>query len=43
MSFPNEQDAALEAALAFVPLSPADMARVRSTAAEAIRGKGPCW
>jgi aryl-alcohol dehydrogenase-like predicted oxidoreductase len=43
MSFPNEQDAALEAAEAFEPLSEPEMARIRHTATEAIRGKGPCW
>lgn len=43
MSFPNEQDAALAAAEAFTPFSPADLARVRAAAADAIRGKGPCW
>jgi aryl-alcohol dehydrogenase-like predicted oxidoreductase len=43
MSFPNEQDAALAAAQAFQPLDAAELARVRSAAALAIRGKGPCW
>lgn len=43
MSFANEQDAALAAAEAFTPYSEADLARVRAAAAEAIRGKGPCW
>lgn len=43
MSFPNEQDAALAAAEAFLPLATGDMARVRRAATEAIRGKGPCW
>jgi aryl-alcohol dehydrogenase-like predicted oxidoreductase len=43
MSFPNEQDAALAAALAFTALSPTEMARVREAAAQAVRGKGPCW
>lgn len=43
MSFPNEQDAALAAAEAFTPLPPAELARIRTAAAAAIRGKGPCW
>jgi len=43
MSFPNEQDAALAAAEAFAPLSASDMSRVRTAAARAVRGKGPCW
>jgi aryl-alcohol dehydrogenase-like predicted oxidoreductase len=43
MSFPNEQDAALDAAEAFVPLEPGELGRVREAAALAIRGKGPCW
>lgn len=43
MSFPNEQDAALAAAEAFLPLSLGKLAEVRARAAEAIRGKGPCW
>lgn len=43
LSFPNEQDAALAAAEAFKPLDAAERARVRSAAALAIRGKGPCW
>lgn len=43
MSFPNEQDAALAAAEAFSPLSTAQLSATRLRAAEAIRGKGPCW
>jgi aryl-alcohol dehydrogenase-like predicted oxidoreductase len=43
MSFPNEQDAALAAAHAFSPLSAAELAQIREQAAQAIRGKGPCW
>lgn len=43
MSFANEQDAALAAAEAFTPYSEDELARVRAAAAEAIRGKGPCW
>ncbi|MGC4088337.1 MAG: aldo/keto reductase [Polyangiaceae bacterium] len=43
MSFPNEQDAALSAAAAFEPLSPAELQATRARAALAIEGKGPCW
>jgi len=43
MSFANEQDAALAAAEAFTPLGASELERIRSTAAQAIRGKGPCW
>ena len=43
MSFPNEQDAAFAAAHRFAPLSTAEMADIRSRAAEARRDKGPCW
>jgi aryl-alcohol dehydrogenase-like predicted oxidoreductase len=43
LSFPNEQDAAFEAALDFRPLAPDDMAALRARAAAAIAGKGPCW
>lgn len=43
MSFPNEQDAALAAAEAFTPLGDAELARLRQVAAQAVRGKGPCW
>jgi 1-deoxyxylulose-5-phosphate synthase len=43
MSFANEQDAAIGAAEAFAPLSEAELSRVRAAAAQAIRGKGPCW
>lgn len=43
MSFPNEQDAALAAAEAFTPLGQHELERIRATAAQAIRGKGPCW
>ncbi|HEY6079923.1 MAG TPA: aldo/keto reductase [Polyangiaceae bacterium] len=43
MSFPNEQDAALAAAETCSPLSPAEQSAIRARAAEAIRGKGPCW
>jgi aryl-alcohol dehydrogenase-like predicted oxidoreductase len=43
MSFPNEQDAALEAARSFTPLSRAQMAEIKARAVEARREKGPCW
>jgi aryl-alcohol dehydrogenase-like predicted oxidoreductase len=43
MSFPNEQDAALEAARSFAPLNAEQMADIRRRAAEARRDKGPCW
>lgn len=43
MSFPNEQDAALDAAEAFEPLSEMQLSAIRLRAAEAIRHKGPCW
>jgi hypothetical protein len=43
LSFPHEQDAAFRAAREFRPLSPGEMAAVRRRAAEAVRGKGPCW
>ena len=43
LSFPNEQDEAFAAARAFRPLTPAEMARVRERAVDAIRDKGPAW
>jgi aryl-alcohol dehydrogenase-like predicted oxidoreductase len=43
MSFPNEQDAAFAAAATFKPLPPAEMARIRKRAVEAIAGKGKNW
>ncbi len=43
LSYPNEQDAAFAAASSFTPLSPARLEDVRRRAAEARRGKGPCW
>jgi 1-deoxyxylulose-5-phosphate synthase len=43
LSFPNEQDAAFDAAAAFRPLSASAMDRIRSDADTAIEGKGPCW
>jgi aryl-alcohol dehydrogenase-like predicted oxidoreductase len=43
LSYPNEQDQAFAAARAFRPLTADQMADVRRRAAEARRGKGPCW
>ena len=43
LSFPNEQDAAFEAARDFKPLGLEAMADIRRRAAEAVQGKGPCW
>jgi hypothetical protein len=44
MSFPNEQDAAFEAAASFHgPLPPATMADIRRRATEAIAEKGRIW
>ena len=43
MSFPNEQDAAFEAAAAFRPLTPDRMDDIRRQAVRAVEGKGPCW
>ena len=43
MSFPNEQDAELQAAAAFQPLTPEQLADVRRRAVLAIEGKGDVW
>ena len=43
LSYPNEQDQAFAAARSFRPLTAEQMADVRRRAAEARRGKGPCW
>jgi aryl-alcohol dehydrogenase-like predicted oxidoreductase len=43
MSFPNEQDAAFQAAAAFKSLEPETMDQIRAQAAKAIEGKGPHW
>jgi aryl-alcohol dehydrogenase-like predicted oxidoreductase len=43
LSFPNEQDQAFAAAREFLPLSMEEMKNIRNRAAEARRGKGPCW
>ena len=43
LSFPNEQDAAFSAAVSFAPLSAFKIEEIRRRAAEAVKGKGPCW
>lgn len=43
LSYPNEQDAAFEAAGRFTPLSYAEMREVERRAIDARREKGPCW
>jgi aryl-alcohol dehydrogenase-like predicted oxidoreductase len=43
LSFPNEQDAAFAAASSFTQLDDARMQELRRCAAEAVKGKGPCW
>jgi aryl-alcohol dehydrogenase-like predicted oxidoreductase len=43
LSFPNEQDAALEALGTFEPLNSNELEHIRKKAALAIEGKGPCW
>lgn len=43
MSFPNEQDAVLEAYRSFCPLGPMELEAIRERARVAIEGKGPCW
>ncbi|WP_223641768.1 aldo/keto reductase [Corallococcus sp. EGB] len=43
MGFPNEQDAALQAAAAFQPLDAPGMQAVRERAHAAIQGKGAVW
>lgn len=43
MSFPNEQDAALQAAATFQPLTTARMVDVRRRAVQAMEGKGAVW
>ena len=43
LSFPNEQDAAFEAAAAFRPLSAGEVTAIRRRAAEAMQGKGDAW
>jgi aryl-alcohol dehydrogenase-like predicted oxidoreductase len=43
LSFPNEQDAAFEAAGAFKPLSQNQMADIKRRALDAIANKGKCW
>lgn len=43
LSFPNEQDAAFQAASAHQPLDAEQMEDIRRRGEEAIQGKGPCW
>jgi aryl-alcohol dehydrogenase-like predicted oxidoreductase len=43
LSFPNEQDAAFEAARDFKPLSQQQMADIKRRALDAIANKGKCW
>ena len=43
MSFPNEQDAVMQAYRSFKPLGEDALAEIRVRAATAIEGKGPCW
>ena len=43
MSFPNEQNAAFEAALDFKPLDAQQMEDIHRRAAQAAEHKGPCW
>lgn len=43
MSFPNEQDAAMEAFKTFRPLSAGEISDIRCRAEVAIQGKGACW
>ncbi|MBE7502333.1 MAG: aldo/keto reductase [Verrucomicrobiales bacterium] len=43
LSFPNEQDAVLQALLEFRPLSREQMEDIRRRAAKAVAGKGACW
>ena len=43
MSFPNEQDAVLQALQQFRPLSREQMEDIRRRAENAVAGKGACW
>lgn len=43
MSFPNEQDAVMNAYRSFSPLNADKLEDIRARAREAIEGKGPCW
>lgn len=43
MSFPNEQDAVMEAYRTFRPLSAGEISDIRHRAEVAIQGKGACW
>jgi len=43
MSFPNEQDAVMEAYKTFRSVSADELSEIRGRAEVAIQGKGPCW
>src|SRR5262249_6434448 len=43
LSFPNEQNAAFEAAMDFRPLTPEQMQEIRRRALDARKDKGACW
>ena len=43
MSFPNEQDAVLQALSEFRPLANGQMDDIRCRAAKAVESKGDCW
>lgn len=43
LSFPNEQDAAFEAALGFKAVSSERLTELRHAAQDALQEKGPCW
>jgi 1-deoxyxylulose-5-phosphate synthase len=43
LSYPNEQDAAFDAARSFRPLGADAMDDIRRRATQARRDKGPCW
>ena len=43
LSFPNEQDAAFNAAVELSPLAHEEMERIRKKEIEARHHKGPCW
>ena len=43
MSFPNEQDAVMEALRSFIPLGADELSNIRVRAKASIEGKGKCW
>ena len=43
MSFPNEQDAVMQAYQSFKALDAEELADIQARATKAIEGKGPCW